>query len=192
MTKININKVLDELKDKIDEYDIKPLYLKTVRNMFYSQHDIYVDEKNIIVCEDIKTSLDDLKERHIATYESLNNARLFYRFKDVRYTLKMVEHIVNDNIILHRYGYINNNDLIWFISGVLKRSFDKGYQESDVILKTNNLLSDNPKFKIHLDKSIILESFMNGKITISGLSQEQKDNILYGYDLVKKYQHSKL
>ena len=182
---INKNNILDELKNSsIDEYDLKPLVLKAIRNDFSKLTNIYIDDSKINIDESIKQSVKSLYDRYVKAYDTLENAQLFYQFNDIKIGLNEI----NDIVEFKRYYQSSNHDIFFMLRYAINGVFDKDYHETILLEDTNKIGYSLLNFDIKIG-GIRVKSFINGKIKIYGLTNEQKERIQKGFDIVKKYRN---
>lgn len=196
--------VLDELKTMdIQDYQIRDIIKSRIRDMFYKHHNIYLDDKTIsnefndwTTESNINLSVVNLSLKVAKAFESLDNAKIFYELEHYQYVLREI----NDKFVeFHRYNHLGNKDILFIVKYAITNTFDKDYAIINKILDEHNpiIKYDNYQWLIALGKNeidslndkVTIKSFKNGKITIAGLTNEQKERIQKGFDIVKKYRN---
>lgn len=190
MSEINVSKVLDELKNQIDEYDIKPLMLKTVRSKFYATYGIYPDERIVNLEETIEKSIQQLRARYIKAFGNLDTARLFYQMQRYQYAYRGADNENTKDLILHHYSSLDNSSILFIIRYGINGAFDKNFGIVDKFLDEHEpkIMYDSRIWTLKLG-NVSIKSFKNGKVVISGLMDEQKNRIISGFETVTKYQN---
>ena len=190
MTVINIPKTLDELKNEVDEYDIKPLMLKVIKSKFYATYGICPDEKVINLGETIADSIYELAKKYIITYGSLETTRLFYQFYPYQYAYRADENKYNRDLILHHYSNLSNSSILEIVRYGIYGVFDKDLSVINKLLDEHNprITYDSRMWLLSIEK-VTIKSFKNGKVVVSGLTNEQRNRIINGFETVAKYRN---
>ncbi len=191
MSEINITKVLDELKDNIDEYDIKPLMIKAIRSNFYQSYGIYPDERIINLKETIEATNKNLVSRYTTTYGSLVTARIFYELYPYQYAYR-VDKEENEDLILHHYSNLSNSSILSIVRYGINGKFDKDLAEINKLLDEHSprIVYDSRMWTLPLTEKVTIKSFKSGKVVVSGLTDEQKNRIVAGFEIVAKYRNA--
>jgi hypothetical protein len=196
MSEINVLKVLDELKGKVDEYDVKPLMLKSIRSEFYKTHGVYPDEHTINLKETIEATSKDLVSRYTTVYGDMETARLFYQFHPHQYAFRASENsvCVSNDLILHHYSNLSNSSILEIVKYGINGKFDKDLAEINKLLDTcvPRISYYNRMWLLTLPEKVSIKSFKNGKVTVTGLTTEMKKRIVDGFGIVEKYRNASL
>jgi hypothetical protein len=188
---MDVNKVLDELKGKVDEYDLKEIAFKAIRKEFYAQHDIYINDRHVdkYMINTISDELNKLSELMVKDFGSMDIARIFYHLVDKR-NMCYPEISTDKGILTLHKGYqISNSDILYVIRYSLNGQFDKDYAAINKITEDNKLSYNTTGYEIKVNELIKVKSFKNGKILIYGLSTDQIKTITDGFKIVDEFKN---
>lgn len=187
---MNVNKVLEELKTcGVDEYDIRDVAVKAIRKEFSKRYKIYLNDKSIDRwnINTIEESIKSIYDKHIKIFGDMETARVFYEFISLRCSL---HHITDKDIEIGRYTNSSNAEIINIVRYSITGNIEMDYSEAYKVLDNHvpRIKHDMHMFELHID-NVKIKSFKNGKVQITGLTQEQKDRLRYGFDVAEKYRN---